>query len=100
MAEQTTPVNGNGNGYQRWQNLSAFMMKLNSKQFYVTMLLVVYCGFNLWIGTHLPAGVTMEAFLSLISIVNGFLLPVVVFWFQQDQKQRDAKNQTAKSPAD
>jgi hypothetical protein len=85
---QPTPTNGNGN-YQRWQNVSQFVHKLNSLQFYVTISLMFYSAFMVWVGTHLPPTTSMESFLALVGVINAGLVPIVAFWFSNDQKKRE-----------
>lgn len=72
----------------KWQNLSAFMMNLASKQFYVTLAVIVFEGLVLYIGVRLPEKVTNDAYIALLGVVHSFLLPVVLFWFKNDQENR------------
>lgn len=89
-AQETVQVDVSGLPTERkWQNLSAFMMKFNSLQFYITLAVIAFEAFVVWVGTHLPDKVTMSEYIALIGIVHGFLMLVVTFWFANDARKRE-----------
>lgn len=87
------------NGQPKWQNLSAFMMSLASKQFYVTLGALAFEIVVLFIGTNLHESVTNAEYLSLVGVVHSFLLPVVLFWFKNDQENRKRQEEKGTSNA-
>jgi hypothetical protein len=43
----------------------------------------------------LPDKITMSEYIALIGIVHGFLIVVVTFWFNGDNKKRETENKTS-----
>jgi amino acid permease len=80
---------------KKWQTVSAFMLIFASKQFYVTLAVILFEAFVVWVGTHLPDKITMSEYIALIGIVHGFLIVVVTFWFNGDNKKRETENKTS-----
>jgi hypothetical protein len=74
---------------KKWANVSAFMMKFASLQFYITMAIIIFEGFVVWLGVHLPTGIAMSEYLALVGIVHGFLGTIVAFWLANDQRKRE-----------
>lgn len=89
MADMITPPKGQG--------ISTFMMNLASKQFYVTLAIIVFEGAIVWVGTHLDGKLSNDAYVALIGVVHSFLLPIVIFWFKNDQENKriDAEKGTS-----
>jgi preprotein translocase subunit SecY len=88
--QETVQVDVSGLPTERkWQNLSAFMMKFNSLQFYIAVALILFEGLVLYFGLHLPERVTMSEYLALVGVVHGFLGTIVAFWFANDQRKRE-----------
>lgn len=80
MAEMNTPPKG--------QALGTFMMNLASKQFYVTLAIIVFEAGIVLVGTHLDGKLSNDAYVALIGVVHSFLLPIVIFWFKNDQENK------------
>jgi hypothetical protein len=80
------------NGSEKWRKVGKFFLGLNSRSFYVTVAVILFESFVLYLFFLLcfkpdASKISVDDYLKLVGQLHLFLLPLVMYWFGKEERK-------------